>query len=93
MIWVAHATSQRSPEFEDHMPYSNRGMEDLLKLNEIARDAFHKLKKAVMSAAILAYPDPDKEYLLKNGASKLTLGVVLSQKQADGRYHAVTFGS
>ena len=36
VVWVAQATGQRPPEFEDHMPYSNRGMEDLLKLNEIA---------------------------------------------------------
>ena len=33
-------------------------------LNEVARNAFHHLKKAVMSAQVLAYPDPNKEYLL-----------------------------
>ena len=33
---MARATGQRPPEFEDHMLYPNRGMEDLLKLNEIA---------------------------------------------------------
>ena len=33
-------------------------------LNEVARSAFHKLKKAVMSAPVLAYPD------LKNICSK-----------------------
>ena len=62
-------------------------------LNEAARSAFHKLKKAVMSAPILAYPDPNKEYLLKMDASKLGLGAVLSQKQSDGRYHLIAFGS
>ena len=62
-------------------------------LNKAARDAFHKLKKAVMSALVLAYPDPNKEYLLKIDASKLGPGAVLSQKQADGRYHPVAFGS
>ena len=62
-------------------------------LNKAARDAFHKLKKAVMSTPVLAYPDPNKEYLLKTDASKLGLGAVLSQKQADGRYHPVAFGS
>ena len=55
-------------------------------LNEAARNAFHQLKKAVMSAPILAYLDPNKKYLLG-------LGAVLSQKQSDGRYHLVTFGS
>ena len=57
-------------------------------LNEAARNAFHKLKKAVMNAPVLAYPDPSKEYLLKMG-----LGAVLSQKQSDGRYHPVAFRS
>ena len=49
-------------------------------LNETARGVFHKLKKAVMSAPILVYPDPNKEYLLKMDASELGLGAVLSQK-------------
>ena len=40
-------------------------------LNETARNAFHHLKKAVMSALVLAYPDPNKEYLLKTDVSKL----------------------
>ena len=62
-------------------------------LNKAARDAFHKLKKAVMSAPVLAYPDPNKEYLLKMDALKLGLGVVLSKKQSNGRYHPVAFRS
>ena len=62
-------------------------------LNEEARGAFHKLKNAVMSAPVLAYPDPNKEYLLETDALKLGLGAVLSKKQFDGRYHPVAFGS
>ena len=62
-------------------------------LNEAARNAFHQLKKAVMSTPVLAYPDPNKEYLLETDASKLGLGAVLSQKQSDWRYHPVAFGS
>ena len=60
-------------------------------LSEAAQDTFHKLKKAVMSISVLAYPDPNKEYLPKTDASKLGLGAVLSQKQANGRYHPVAF--
>ena len=62
-------------------------------LNKAARSAFHKLKKAVISAPVLAYPDPNKEYLLETNASKLGLGAVLSQKQSNGRYHLVAFRS
>ena len=35
MVQVAKATCQEPPKFEDHTPYSNKGMEDLLKLNEL----------------------------------------------------------
>ena len=62
-------------------------------LNKAARSLFQKLKKAVMSAPVLAYPNLNKEYLLKPDASKLGLGAVLSKKQSDGRYHPVAFGS
>ena len=62
-------------------------------LNEAARNAFHKLRKAVMSAPVLAYPDTSKEYLLKMDALKLGLGAVLSQKQSNGRYHPIAFRS
>ena len=44
-------------------------------LNKAARDAFHKLKKAVMSTPVLAYPDPNKEYLLETDALKLGLAL------------------
>ena len=47
----------------------------------------------MISTAVLAYPDPNKEYLLETDASKLGLGAVLSQKQANGRYHSVAFSS
>ena len=46
-----------------------------------------------MTAPVLTYPDPNKEYLLETDAPKLGLGAVLSQKQSDGRYHPVAFGS
>ena len=46
-----------------------------------------------MSTPVLAYLDPNKEYLLQMDASKLGLGAVLSKKQFDGRYHLVAFGS
>ena len=63
-----------------------------LTLNKKAKEAFNVLKKAIMTAPVLTYPDPNKEYLLEMDASKLGLGAVLSQKQSDGRYHPVGFG-
>ena len=36
MVQVARATGQKPPKFEDHTPYLNRGMEDLLRLTKVA---------------------------------------------------------
>ena len=70
-----------------------RKKKESLTLNKEAKEAFNVLKKAIMTAPVLIYPDPNKEYLLETDGSKLGLGEVLSQKQSDGRYHPVAFGS
>ena len=46
-----------------------------------------------MTAPILAFADYTKPFLLETDVSKDGLGVVLSQKQMDGQYHPVAFGS
>ena len=46
-----------------------------------------------MTAPVLAFADYTKPFLLEMDVSKDRLGAVLSQKQADGRYHPVTYGS
>ena len=46
-----------------------------------------------MSAPILAFADYTKDFLLKTDTSKEGMGVVLSQKQADGQYHPFVYGS
>ena len=35
VVQVAKATGEEPPEFKDHSPYLNQGMEDLLKLNKL----------------------------------------------------------
>ena len=50
-------------------------------------------KGKVQSAPVLVFPDFEKPFLLETDASKEGLGVVLSQKQSDGQYHPVAFGS
>ena len=62
-------------------------------LMEEAKDAFETLKKACLEAHVLAFADFTKPFLLETDASKLGLGAVLSQKQADGRYHPVAYAS
>ena len=46
-----------------------------------------------MSSPVLAFANYVKDFLLKMDASKEGLGVVLSQKQTDGHYHPVAYGS
>ena len=58
-----------------------------------ALKAFDRLKAACLQAPILAFPDFNKPFLLETDASRRGLGAVLSQKQADGRYHPIAYAS
>ena len=58
-----------------------------------AQQAVNILKRKVQSAPVLVFPDFDKPFRLEMDASKGGLGAVLSQKQSDGRYYPVAFGS
>ena len=62
-------------------------------LSPEALEAFDCLKAACLQAPILAFPDFDKPFLLETDASGRGLGAVLSQKQADGRYHPIAYAS
>ena len=46
-----------------------------------------------MNSLVLAFADYTKDFLLETDASKEGLGAVLSQKQGDGRFHPVAYGS
>ena len=62
-------------------------------LSPEAHEAFDCLKAAILQAPILAFPDFNKSFLLETDASGRGLGAVLSQKQADGRYHPIAYAS
>ena len=64
-----------------------------VSLSEDVLEAFQALKQACMNTPILAFTDCTRDFLLKTDTSKEGLGSVLSQKQADGQYHLVTYGS
>ena len=51
------------------------------------------LKERITSEPVLVFPDFNKTFLLETDSSKEGLGAVLSQKQDDGCYHPVVFGS
>ena len=46
-----------------------------------------------MNSPVLAFANYTKDFLLETDASKEGLGAVLSQKQEDGRFHPVAYGS
>ena len=66
---------------------------ELVSLSEEALKAFEALKQACMHSPVLAFADYTKDFLLETDASKEGLGAVLSQKQEDGWFHLVAYGS
>ena len=64
-----------------------------MSLSEGALKAFEMLKQACMNSLVLAFTDYTKDFLLETDASKEGLGAVLSQKQEDGWFHPVAYGS
>ena len=64
-----------------------------VSLSEEALKAFEALKQACMQSPVLAFTDYTKDFLLETDASKEGLGAVLSQKQEDGWFHPVPYGS
>ena len=65
----------------------------LVMLTPEAKIVVRVLKEKISSALVLAFPNFNKPFLLETDASKEGLGVVLSQKQEDGCYHPIAFGS
>ena len=65
----------------------------LVQLPPEVWEAVRILKTKIETAPALVFPDFDKPFLLETDASKEGLGAVLSQKQDDGCYHPITFGS
>ena len=64
-----------------------------INLSPETLEAFDHLKAACLQAPILAFLDFNKAFLLETDASGRGLGAVLSQKQADGRYHPIAYAS
>ena len=64
-----------------------------VSLCEEALEVFKALKWACMNSPVLAFADYMKDFLLETYTSKEGLGAVLSQKQEDGWFYPVAYGS
>ena len=64
-----------------------------MSLSNEALESFEQLKQTCMNSPALAFTDYTKDFLLEMDASKEGLGAVLSQKQGDGQFHPVAYGS
>ena len=64
-----------------------------MSLSKEAVEAFKALKEACMKSPVLAFADYTKDFLLETDASREGLGAVLSQKQEDGQFCPVSYGS
>ena len=59
---------------------------------EEAQEAFEKLKEALTTAPVLAFPDFELPFIVETDASAVAVGAVLAQKQK-GRVHPIQFAS
>ena len=64
-----------------------------MQLPPEVHEVVRTLKEKILTLPLLAFLDFAKPFLLETDASKEGLGAILSQKQEDGRFHPVAFGS
>ena len=57
------------------------------------QEGFNQLKKALMEAPVLGYPDYSKPFILETDASLKDLGTVLSQKGDDNEIRVIAYAS
>jgi len=55
------------------------------------QEAFEKLKKAVTSRPVLAYPDFTRDFELWTDASQNGIGAMLAQRDEKGKHHAIRY--
>ena len=63
------------------------------KLGSKHQESFDRLKEALISSPILAYPDYKKPFILETDASLKGLGAVLSQEDYDGNFCVISYAS
>ena len=70
---------------------ASRKLEQVSLSGEVL-EAFHALKQASMNSPVLAFANYTKDFYLKQTLLR-RIGAVLSQKQENGQFHPVAYGS
>ena len=92
--WIIKGFAQIAQPLNEHLAGEGASRKsEWVSLSKGALEAFQALKQACMNSPVLAFADYTKDFLLKTDASKEGLGAVLSQKQEDGWFHLVAYGS
>lgn len=63
------------------------------KWDDLCEEVFHQLKDNLITAPVLAYPDPQKSFVLDTDASDFGIGAVLSQEGEGGVERVVAYVS
>ena len=63
------------------------------KWTDQCKDAFVRLRRVLVSAPVLAFPDCSRMFILDTDASNQGIGTVLSQEHDDGFEHVVAYAS
>ena len=107
--WPEPTSCREVQQFLGFANYYRRFVKDyaqiarpLHRLTEQGRDfqwseecqiAFDTLRRALTSSPILAFPNPEKPFILDTDASDTGIGAVLSQEVQDGREHVIAYAS
>ena len=92
--WFIKGFAWIAQPFNEHLAGEGaRRKSEWVSLSKEALEAFWALKQACMNSPVLAFANYTKDFSLEMDASKEGLGAVLSQKQEDGQFHSMAFGS
>ena len=92
--WFIKGFVQITQPLNEHLAREGAsGKSEWVSLFKSAPEAFQALKQACMNSPVLDFTNYLKDFLPKTAASREGLGAVLSQKQVDGQFHPVAYGS
>ena len=92
--WFIKGFAQIAQPLNEHLAGEGASRKlEWVSLSEEALETFWALKQACMNSPVLSFANYTKDFLLKMDASKEGFGAILSQKQEDGWFHLVAYGS